>query len=157
MEKIYAEAEVCMEGSCLKLDPGLTELMRSSRDCQKLSDAWRGWRDQSRKKMKQLYQEYVQLSNEAIRLHQYDDLGSEWRSEYEVMQLENELVDLFDQVLPLYLHLHSYGYTPRKVFQTAEDFFYSLGFDNMTHNFWEKSMLERPEGREWSVTHRPRT
>ena len=142
MEKIYAEAEVCMEGSCLKLDPGtirtrilntkfnantdllmntklnsnttfkndykfnvntnanvnsksnasikfnvnpdeircnrnrapgLTELMRSSRDCQKLSDVWRGWRDQSGKKMKQLYQEYVQLSNEAIRLHRKID------------------------------------------------------------------------------------
>ncbi|KAK3771070.1 hypothetical protein RRG08_042314 [Elysia crispata] len=206
MEKIYAEAEVCMEGSCLKLDPGLTELMRSSRDCQKLSDVWRGWRDQSGKKMKQLYREYVQLSNEAIRLHQYDDLGSQWRSEYEVMDVEKKVVNLFDQVLPLYLHLHSYvrrklkarygsesfpstghipahllgnmwsqtwiniadlvkpfknkqmldvtnelkkqGYTPRKMFQTAEDFFYSLGFDNMTHNFWEKSMLERPEGRE---------
>ena len=40
------------------------------------------------------------------------------------------------------------GYTTKKMFQTAEDFFYSLGLDNMTQIFWEKSMLERPEGRE---------
>ncbi|KAK3782380.1 hypothetical protein RRG08_067171 [Elysia crispata] len=113
MEQIYSKAEVCMNpsGDCLKLEPGLAELMRSSRDCQNLSDAWRGWRDQSGKKMKDMYQEYVQLSNENVQI-----LGK--------------------------------GYTTKKMFQTAEDFFYSLGLDNMTQIFWEKSMLERPEGRE---------
>ncbi|KAK3712055.1 hypothetical protein RRG08_045043 [Elysia crispata] len=208
MEQIYSEAEVCMNpsGDCLKLEPGLTELMRSSRDCQKLSDAWRGWRDQSGKKMKDLYQEYVQLSNEAVQILGHKDLGDYWKSRYDTSTFEEDVAVLFDQLLPLYQHLHSYvrrklkaqygpeifpstghipahllgnmwsqqwnniadlvnpfknkqlmdvteemkrqGYTIKKMFETAEDFFYSLGFDNMTQIFWEKSMLERPEGRE---------
>ena len=38
------------------------------------------------------------------------------------MQLENELVDLFDQVLPLYLHLHSYVRRKLKARYGSESF-----------------------------------
>lgn len=35
-------------------------------------------------------------------------------------------------------------YTVRKMFQLAEDFFISLGFQPMTNVFWNKSVIERP-------------
>lgn len=33
-----------------------------------------------------------------------------------------------------------------RIFETAEAFFYSLGMDNMTDEFWDRSIIERPEG-----------
>ena len=40
------------------------------------------------------------------------------------------------------------GYTPLKMFQKSEEFFTSLGLERMTDEFWEKSVIEKPEGRE---------
>jgi len=34
------------------------------------------------------------------------------------------------------------------MFRTAEDFFVTMGFDKMTDTFWEKSMIEKPEGKD---------
>lgn len=36
----------------------------------------------------------------------------------------------------------------KKLFTMAEEFYTSLGLDRMTDTFWEKSMLERPEGKD---------
>ncbi|GFR94014.1 angiotensin-converting enzyme [Elysia marginata] len=52
-----------------------------------------------------------------------------------------QLMDVTDE-------MRRQGYTTKRMFETAEAFFYSLGFDNMTDLFWSKSMLERPEGRD---------
>lgn len=41
--------------------------MTNSRDYGKLNDAWKGWRDVSGKKMRSLYQEFVELMNKAIK------------------------------------------------------------------------------------------
>ncbi|KAK3930192.1 Angiotensin-converting enzyme [Frankliniella fusca] len=40
------------------------------------------------------------------------------------------------------------GYTPVRMFQTAEEFFTSLGLKPMSMEFWRHSMLERPVDRE---------
>ncbi|XP_039290026.1 angiotensin-converting enzyme isoform X1 [Nilaparvata lugens] len=39
------------------------------------------------------------------------------------------------------------GYTPLRMFQTAEEFFTSMGLKPMPVEFWHKSMLERPTDR----------
>ncbi|CAG0918117.1 unnamed protein product [Notodromas monacha] len=44
--------------------------------------------------------------------------------------------------------LNEQGYTVEQIFRTSEEFFTSLGLEPMTDTFWEKSMLEKPEGRE---------
>ncbi|XP_013379232.1 angiotensin-converting enzyme [Lingula anatina] len=45
--------------------------------------------------------------------------------------------------------LKKQNYTVQKMFKTAEAFFCSLGMDNMTKEFWEKSMVVKPtDGRE---------
>jgi len=34
------------------------------------------------------------------------------------------------------------------MFRLSESFFVTLGYEPMTDTFWEKSMLEKPEGKE---------
>ena len=41
------------------------------------------------------------------------------------------------------------NYTTMEMFRLSESFFSSLGFENMTKLFWDKSMLDKPkDGRE---------
>ncbi|KAK3105897.1 hypothetical protein FSP39_008085 [Pinctada imbricata] len=43
------------------------------------------------------------------------------------------------------------NYTVKKIFETAEEFFISLGFPNLPKEFWETSILEKPDdGRDMS-------
>ena len=46
---------------------GLTRLFAESRDYDELALAWKRWRDVSKGEMKELYAEFVELSNEAMR------------------------------------------------------------------------------------------
>ena len=50
------------------MEPGLTNLMAKSRDYDTLVAAWKGWRDATGKKMKDLYAEFVELRNEGARM-----------------------------------------------------------------------------------------
>lgn len=43
--------------------------------------------------------------------------------------------------------MQNQGYTVEKLFRLSESFFASLGMDNMTDTFWEKSMMTKPDGR----------
>lgn len=63
--------------------------------------------------------------------------------------------EIIDVVLP-YPEVPSYdvtdqmvkqGYDALKMFQTAEEFFTSLGLEPMTQTFWDKSMMTRPQGK----------
>ena len=45
----------------------LTDILAKSTDYNELVWAWKGWRDESGKKMKSKYKEFVDLSNEAAR------------------------------------------------------------------------------------------
>jgi peptidyl-dipeptidase A len=44
--------------------------------------------------------------------------------------------------------LQKEGYDSKKMVETAEGFFVSLGMDPLPKTFWERSMLDKPEGRE---------
>ncbi|KAH9488846.1 hypothetical protein Btru_058675 [Bulinus truncatus] len=208
METIYSTAKVCLNQThCVPLDPDLTVIMAESHDYDLLTTAWKGWRDVSGKKMKQLYSEYVDLSNEAVRLLGHADTGAYWRSWYDTPTFEDDVRELYDQLRPLYEQLHAFArrklktiygqdkfpstghipahilgnmwaqqwdgltevltpfpgktvfdvteemvrqnYNALKMFQTADEFFQSLGLIPMPPEFWNKSMLERPkDGRE---------
>ena len=64
----YSSASVTDEdGQTYKLDPGLTLLLQTSRDYDKLKWAWDAWRDASGKLMKNLYNESVYLQNESVK------------------------------------------------------------------------------------------
>ena len=52
------------------------------------------------------------------------------------------------------------GYTPRRMFELAEEFYASIGLYHMTDTFWNKSIIERPpdnrtldcHGSAWDLT-----
>ncbi|XP_008010357.3 angiotensin-converting enzyme isoform X4 [Chlorocebus sabaeus] len=208
METTYSVATVChTNGSCLQLEPDLTNVMATSRKYEELLWAWEGWRDKAGRAILQFYPKYVELINQAARLNGYVDAGDSWRSMYETPSLEQDLERLFQELQPLYLNLHAYvrralhhhygaqhinlegpipahllgnmwaqtwsniydlvvpfpsapsmdpteamlkqGWTPRRMFKEADDFFTSLGLLPVPPEFWNKSMLEKPtDGRE---------
>eukprot|EP00074_Homo_sapiens_P060885 XP_006721800.2 angiotensin-converting enzyme isoform X1 [Homo sapiens] len=208
METTYSVATVCHpNGSCLQLEPDLTNVMATSRKYEDLLWAWEGWRDKAGRAILQFYPKYVELINQAARLNGYVDAGDSWRSMYETPSLEQDLERLFQELQPLYLNLHAYvrralhrhygaqhinlegpipahllgnmwaqtwsniydlvvpfpsapsmdtteamlkqGWTPRRMFKEADDFFTSLGLLPVPPEFWNKSMLEKPtDGRE---------
>ncbi|XP_075846496.1 angiotensin-converting enzyme [Microtus pennsylvanicus] len=208
METIYSIADVCYtNGTCLQLEPDLTNMMATSRKYEELLWVWKSWRDKVGKSILPLFPKYVELSNKIARLNGYTDGGHSWRSSYESKNLEQDLEQLYQDLQPLYLNLHAYvrrslhrhygsqyinldgpipahllgnmwaqtwsniyelvapfpsapsldateamikqGWTPRRIFQEADDFFTSLGLLPVPPEFWNKSMLEKPtDGRE---------
>ncbi|KAK3579290.1 hypothetical protein CHS0354_033370 [Potamilus streckersoni] len=110
MTSIYSTAEGCINATtCLPLEPDLTDIITNSRDYDELKAAWKGWRDASGKKMKQLYPQFVELLNEAITFEKkYKDMGEYYRSWYESETFENDVRHLFDELAPLYENLHAY-------------------------------------------------
>ncbi|KAG3268689.1 angiotensin-converting enzyme isoform X1 [Ictidomys tridecemlineatus] len=208
METIYSVATVChTNGTCLQLEPELTNVMATSRNYEELLWAWKSWRDKVGRTILPLFPKYVQLTNKAAQLNGYLDAGDSWRSMYETPSLEQDLERLYQELQPLYLNLHAYvrralhrhygaehinlegpipahllgnmwaqtwsniyelvapfpsapkmdateamieqGWTPRRMFKEADDFFTSLGLLPVPPEFWNKSMLEKPaDGRE---------
>uniref|UniRef100_A0A8C5Z8C3 Angiotensin-converting enzyme n=1 Tax=Marmota marmota marmota TaxID=9994 RepID=A0A8C5Z8C3_MARMA len=207
METIYSVATVChTNGTCLQLEPELTNVMATSRNYEELLWAWKSWRDKVGRTLLPLFPKYVQLTNKAAQLNGYLDAGDSWRSMYEAI-LEQDLERLYQELQPLYLNLHAYvrralhrhygaehinlegpipahllgnmwaqtwsniyelvapfpsapkmdateamieqGWTPRRMFKEADNFFTSLGLLPVPPEFWNKSMLEKPaDGRE---------
>ncbi|XP_061182126.1 angiotensin-converting enzyme-like [Saccostrea echinata] len=202
---IYSKGEVCLESKgCLQLEPGLTDIITNSRDYNELLEVWKGWRDQSGKKMRTKYTEFVKAMNAAIKFSGFNDTGEYWRSWYETPTFEQDVRNLFEELEPLYIELHAYvrkrlkqkygkelfpesGHIPAHLFgkqkytfhildeivrvpdassvditakmkeqnynvthmyRVAEDFFKSIGMEDMTDEFWQNSMLVKPEDRD---------
>uniref|UniRef100_A0A1L8EGI7 Angiotensin-converting enzyme n=1 Tax=Haematobia irritans TaxID=7368 RepID=A0A1L8EGI7_HAEIR len=51
---------------------------------------------------------------------------------------EKPLVDVSDEMV-------AQGYTPLKMFQMGDDFFQSMGLKKLPQEFWDKSILEKPD------------
>ncbi|XP_043928727.1 angiotensin-converting enzyme 2-like [Protopterus annectens] len=121
MSTLYSTTTVCLPEDplkCLPLHPGLDAIMKESRDYKQRLWAWEGWRVQLGKKMRPLYEEYVDLQNEAARLNGYSDLGDYWRANYQTHEsgkyaysrdnLLRDVEETFKQIQPLYRELHAY-------------------------------------------------
>ncbi|XP_014283834.1 angiotensin-converting enzyme isoform X2 [Halyomorpha halys] len=210
METIYSTAKICDfhdKNKCdLSLEPEITELLRTSRDPEELKHIWVEWHKASGGKCKELYEEYVKISNEGAKLNNMSDLSELWNFDFESETFEKDVLELWFQVEPLYLQLHAYmrkklwdkygentlsrtgpipahlmgnmwaqtwsnlfdftapypkresldvteemikqNYTALKMFQVAEDFFKSVNLTAMPPLFWERSLIEKPEGKE---------
>ena len=104
---MYGKGEYCRaEGDCLALDE-LENVMAASRDPAALLDVWNGWHSVS-PPMKRLYARQVELANEGAAELGFADLGTMWRSAYDMdpAQFPAELDRLWEQVSPLYKALH---------------------------------------------------
>ena len=87
----------------------ITAKMANSRDYDELLELWSGWREIS-PEMKPLYTRQAELANEGAKGLGYQDLGSMWRSNYDMPadDFAKELDRLWGQVKPLYDDLHCY-------------------------------------------------
>ncbi|NNK33882.1 MAG: M2 family metallopeptidase [Xanthomonadales bacterium] len=107
MSGMYGKGQYCREdGQCLALGE-LENIIGSSRDPQALLEAWEGWRTVS-PPMKPLYARQVELANEGAAELGFDDLGTMWRSAYDMDPADfPALLDgVWGQVAPLYEALH---------------------------------------------------
>ncbi|XP_062430391.1 angiotensin-converting enzyme 2 [Rhea pennata] len=121
MSTIYSTGTVCKPSdpsNCLVLEPGLDGIMADSTDYHERLWAWEGWRADVGRMMRPLYEEYVDLENEAAKLNGYSDYGDYWRANYEADypeeykysrdRLIEDVEKTFEQIKPLYEQLHAY-------------------------------------------------
>lgn len=104
---LYGKGRYCpAEGECQALGD-LEEIMAHSRNPDELRDAWEGWHTISMP-MKGLYVRQVELANEGAAELGFDDLGTMWRSGFDMHpdDFPGELDRIWDQVRPLYEALH---------------------------------------------------
>ena len=104
---LYGKGIYCREnGECLALGE-LEDIMAQSRNADELLEAWEGWRTVS-PPMKDLYARQVELANEGAAELGFNDLGTMWRSAYDMdpAAFPGELDKLWEQVSPLYEALH---------------------------------------------------
>ncbi|XP_023257445.1 angiotensin-converting enzyme 2 [Seriola lalandi dorsalis] len=224
MSTIYSTATVCLIDdplNCQTLEPGLEHVMFNSRNYSERLHVWEGWRREVGKRMRPLYEDYVDLKNEAAKLNGFEDYGAYWRYNYETLeddirykytrdQLMDDVRSVYKEILPLYKELHAYvrarlievypghidpkgplpahllgdmwgrfwtnlyslsvpypdkpdidvsktmvteGWTERRLFEEAEKFFMSVGLYKMFDNFWNDSMLVKPEDGRKVVCH----
>ncbi|XP_054751271.2 angiotensin-converting enzyme-like [Lytechinus pictus] len=115
MQTIYSVGKVCpsdqpagkTEG-CLALEPDLENILAKNRDYDELLRVWVGWRDAVGPKIGKLYPTYVELKNEAANSGGYDTYTDVLLEKYEDPTFEEEVDELWQEVKPMYLQLHSY-------------------------------------------------
>ncbi|EDM06349.1 angiotensin I converting enzyme (peptidyl-dipeptidase A) 1, isoform CRA_b [Rattus norvegicus] len=160
METTYSVANVCYtNGTCLSLEPGYSDA----------GDSWRSSyeSDDLEQDLEKLYQELQPLY---LNLHAYvrRSLHRHYGSEY--INLDGPIPahllgnmwaqtwsNIYDLVAPFPSApsidateaMIKQGWTPRRIFKEADNFFTSLGLLPVPPEFWNKSMLEKPtDGRE---------
>lgn len=105
----YGKGKYCPPGGPCQDLGDLEDVLATSRDPQKLLEAWKGWRTIS-VPMRGRYQRFVELSNAGARDLGFKDTGALWRSKYDMPPdaFEKEMERLWTDVRPLYESLHCY-------------------------------------------------
>ncbi len=111
LEGLYGKGKYCGpdgKGKCRDLEV-LSDVIAESRNYNELLDAWQGWHSVARP-MRPLYERLVSISNEGAKDIGFNDLGTLWRSAYDMppAEFEAEAQRLWGQVKPLYDDLHCY-------------------------------------------------
>ena len=109
MEGIYGKGKYCPPGKeCMDIG-AISDRLAISRDPKELKELWEGWHTIA-KPIRGKYERFVTLANEGAKEIGFDDLGSLWRSGYDMPPAEfaKEMDRLFNQVKPLYEALHCY-------------------------------------------------
>ncbi|XP_028414006.1 angiotensin-converting enzyme-like [Dendronephthya gigantea] len=88
--------------------PHLVRLMANSRDYDELLHSWWGWRNESGRKMRQIYKEYIGLTNKGAKENGYTDRGEAWRLAYEVDNFATLVEQLWKELKPFYIEIHAY-------------------------------------------------
>ncbi|XP_012251807.2 angiotensin-converting enzyme [Athalia rosae] len=112
MLSIYNGATICAHNDpfrCgLRLYPDLSKIMAKSRDWDELQYVWLEWRRRSGAQMRDLYEQLVDLTNEAANFNNFSNAAEYWQFPYETFDLQQELEDTWNTIRPLYEELHAY-------------------------------------------------
>lgn len=73
-----------------------------------MKHVWIQWRNAVGPHVKNMFQEYVQLSNEAARLNNFTNTAEYWVESYETADFKEQIEELWQQIRPLYLQIHAY-------------------------------------------------
>ena len=136
MKAIYSTAKVGDNS----LSPELVNIMANSRNYSELLYTWWGWRNETGRKIKEMYKEFVVLSNKGAKENDYKDLGEVWRLAYEVDNLDDIVEKLWVELRPFYLELHAYvRYRLTKVYPdkvSKNDYIEAHLLGNMWAQYW---------------------
>jgi peptidyl-dipeptidase A len=107
----YGKGKWCPDGDatpCLDITK-IERLLATSRDPEEMKRAWIGWHAIGAP-MRDRYARMVELGNAGSRELGYSDVGSLWRSKYDMPpdEFARELDRVWEQLRPLYLSLHAY-------------------------------------------------
>jgi peptidyl-dipeptidase A len=107
LKSLYGAGKYCPAGGDCKTLDDLEVTMAHSRDPAVLLDAWNGWH-QVAVPMKDLYARQVELANEGAEQLGFDNLGTMWRSGYDMgpNEFAAELNRSWEQLRTLYEALH---------------------------------------------------
>jgi len=113
LDAMYGEAKACRgtgeQRVCRNVEQ-LSQVLASSRDVPTLTQAWTDWYGVG-VPMRADYTRFVELANEGARDLGFTDLGTLWRSGYDMppAQFEQDVERAWQQVKPLYDDLHCYA------------------------------------------------
>src|SRR5258705_1309826 len=107
----YGKGKWCSDGAakpCMDITK-IERLLATSRDPEELKRAWIGWHAIGAP-MRERYARMVELGNAGSRELGYTDVGTLWRSKYDMPpdDFVRELDRAWEQLRPLYLSLHAY-------------------------------------------------
>ncbi|CAL8085572.1 unnamed protein product [Orchesella dallaii] len=116
MTDIYSTAKICpyakkscdLETEGLDLDPHIQEVLINSHDYDELAYVWTAWRNATGRKLRGIYNKFVDLGNEGAKLNNFDSLKGLWLKDYESPSFQKDCEELLNQVKPLYDELHAY-------------------------------------------------
>ena len=110
MSSIYGKGKV--NGKDLT---ALEKILQKSRKPDELLTVWKGWHDNVGRAERDLFVRYVEVANAGARGVGFKDVGTMWKSAYDMPPDEFEAMTdkLFTQMKPLYEQLHCY--TRRKL------------------------------------------
>ncbi|EEB18603.1 Angiotensin-converting enzyme, putative [Pediculus humanus corporis] len=144
MVAVYGRASICAYNEpfrCnLRLSPDLTVIMARSRDWDELQHTWVEFRRRTGQYIKDMYDQLVDLTNEAAKLNNFTDAEEMWNFPYDSPNFEQEIEEVWSQIRPLYEQLHAYVrrklrdlYGPEKISNRAPLPSHILG------NMWAQS------------------
>ncbi|KXJ82378.1 hypothetical protein RP20_CCG014031 [Aedes albopictus] len=112
MLAIFNGADICAferPFECgLRLQPHLKEIMAKSRDWNELQYTWLEWRRKSGRHMRELFEQLVDLTNDAGRVNNFTNAAAYWQFPYESRNFREEMEQVWNEILPLYEMIHAY-------------------------------------------------
>ena len=86
----------------------MSDIMAKSTNYTERLQVWSQWRKIVGGQIQPLYIRYVELKNKLAVIRGFEDYGDEWRQKYEMEGFQSEVMNMYEQLAPLYRELHAY-------------------------------------------------